>query len=570
MTLRIFSSLKGYQKFAVSITSVFVVGVSAYIVLFNLMSFDGAFNTQAAINLYHKGTLALNYRSNLALQTLLPFQIVNGFFLTIFGNTLLAANLANIFFYLILFGLFTFLTCRYQSSLPMLAFICISSNIAFLAFGFGGYGEIPALTFGLLGVSFLVFKKDSYMGNSFAGMFIACAITTKWVLFLILPSVFLTLFLLKPDKKKLLCFLLPFILTSIIVGFIQFSPIEFGKMEKLFRALINQNLPHHGSEYFPQQVNNLKTYGLHLSENWKAYSSFSFGFNGFVKIILSFLMVVMAIHILIRRREKLESIKILYIFLSFFLFVYLFWAFALNSRWPIRRILNTDVLFYLGLSLLPCVLQFGKIGRYATFLFLAVFLIGNILILFLYAKQNHFTSVINYETQMREGLKLLPKGYIGYGQGHLEAPHWSFLAKKNFHDLLRDSVFYNCIESNCNNFLFLQPTNPLNNPQLNYVKELFNLKDIFDYMDFKLQRSRDLIVMERNMQKKLILMREGATYSIAQVKENARYKMYSPPFFEFNEMAVFLDNKKAFNLLEINVYGAQVSEWEKSKNSPRK
>ena len=39
--------------------------------------------------------------------------------------------------------------------------------------------------------------------------------------------------------------------------------------------------------------------------------------------------------------------------------------------------------------------------------------------------------------------------------------------------------------------------------------------------------------------------------SITQFNEDARDKMYSPPIFEFNEIAVFLDNKKAYPLLEI-------------------
>ena len=99
MTFNTYTGVKGYQKFAVLMTTALVVAVSIYIVLFNLISFDGAFNAQAAVNLYKKGTLTLDYRPNNTLQTLLPFQVVNGFFLVQFGNTFLAANLVNILFY---------------------------------------------------------------------------------------------------------------------------------------------------------------------------------------------------------------------------------------------------------------------------------------------------------------------------------------------------------------------------------------------------------------------------------------------------------------------------------------
>ena len=551
MTFSIFSDLKGYQKFAVSMTSALVVAVSVYIVLFKLISFDGAFNTQAAINLYQKGTLTLNYRSNLALQTLLPFQIVNGFFLTIFGNTFLAANLANIFFYLLLFGLFAFLTCIYKSSLPLLAFSCMSLTPAFLTYGFGGYGEIPALTFGLIGVSCLVFKKNSYMANILAGILIACAISTKWVLFLILPPVFLTLFFLKPEKKKLLYFFSAIIFTFVIVSFLQFSHFEPGEMEKLSQLLVKQNTPHYGSEYIPQKIHDLKTYGLRLSQIWNAYSSFSFGFFGPVKIGLTFIIFFVAIYILIRRRERLESTNIFFIFLACFLLVYLFWAFTLNSRWPERRMLNTDVLFYMGIGLLPGAARFANIGRLAVFGFLSIFFGINTMFFFGYTGKNHLTKVTVYESQMKEGLKLLPKNYSGFGQGHLEAPHWSFLAKKDFNDLLQNSVFYDCIENGCNNYLFLQPTNPLDAAQLNFVQEIFKLKEVFNFRGFQIERIEGFNSHWKIYVEQIDFTEKRVENSISNIHERTRDKMYSPPHFEFNEMAVFLDNKRGNPLIEV-------------------
>ncbi len=552
MTFSVFKDLTDPQKFAILITSLLVIAVSTYVTLFHLLSFDGAFNTQAAINFYSKGTLTLNYRSNTTLQTLLPFQIVNGFFLTIFGNTFLATNLANIFFYLLLFGLFIFLTCTYRSALPMLAFSCMSLSPAFLAYGSGGYGEVPALTFGLLGVSILVFRRDSYMACILAGILIAFAITTKWVLFLILPPVVLTLIMLRPDRKSLLYFLGATLFMYTLVSFLQFSHLESDEIGKLFRSLISQNTPHYGSEYFPQKVNHLKTYGLRLRKIWEGYSSMSLGFAP-IKIGLSLIICFVAIHILFKRKNPLEKKDVFFIFLASFLLIYLIWAFALNSRWPARRMLNTDVLLYLGTGLLPYAASFSTIRRLAVFGLLAIFTSTHFLFFLPSMKQGHLCTVITYESRMREGLQLLPKNYNAYGSGVLEAPHWSFLAGKNFKDLFRDSVFYDCIENDCYNYLFLKSSStlPLIKPQVDLVHKIFKLNNVFESRKFQISKIEGFNNSGKEYVESVDFTEEKAAQSIVRIHERDRDKMYAPPLFEFNEMAVFLDNKRRLPLIEV-------------------
>ena len=550
MTFSIFKDLTGPQKFAILITSLLVIAVSTYVILFKLLTPDGAFNTQAAINFYHKGALILNYNQNIALQTLLPFQIVNGFFLTIFGNTFLATNLANIFFYLLLFGLFIFLTCTYRSTLPMLAFSCMSLSPVFIC-AFGGLGEVPALTFGLLGVSILVFRKGSYIACILAGILIAFAITTKWVLFLILPPVVLTLIMLRLDRKSLLYFLGAILLVYTLVSFLQFSHLESDEIGKLFRALISQNMPHYGSEYSSQEVDNLKTYGLRLRKIWEGYSSTSLVFFAQIKMGLSLIISFVAIQILFRRKDPLKRKDVFFIFLASFLLIYLTWAFTLNSRWPARRMLNIDVLIYLGTGLLPYAARFGKIGRSAVFGLLAIYISFHSLF-YLYTKQeNHLCNVITYESRMKEGLQLLPEDYNAYGQACLQAPLWSFLAGKNFKHLFRDSVFYDCIEDDCHNYLFRQPTISLLIPERNIGSRIFKLNNVFEFRDFQILRIEGFNNCGKEYVESVDFTEEKATQSIVRIHEKDRDKMYGSQIFEFNEMAVFLDNKRGLPLIEV-------------------
>lgn len=551
MNFSFLRGMKGYQRFGILITSVLVIAVSAYVLLFNLLSFDGAFNSQAAINLYQNGTLTLNYRPNITLQTLLPFQVVNGLFLTMFGNTFLAANLANVLFYLLLFGLCVFLSGVY-GSLLLLAFSAVSMSPVFIfKYGFGGYGEIPALTFGLLGMAVLVFRRDSCMANIFAGMLVAFAITTKWVLFLILPSVFLTLFLMKLEKKTLLYFLGAIFVTFVTVSFLQFSHLEPNEMRGILQSLVHQNTPHYGSEYLPQKVHDLKTYGFRLTKIWQAYSAMSFQFLVPIKIGLSFIIPFVAIRILCSRKGQLNSMDIFYVFLASFLFVYLAWVFILNSRWPVRRMLNADVLLYLTAAALPCAARFGKTGRSATCAVLAIFLCTYTLFFCTYTKQHSLDSVIAHESEMRKGLELLPDDYNGFGNGVLEAPLWSFLSGKCFKDLFRDSVFYNCIENNCHNYLFTDRT-ILNHPlQLNLVLETFRLRDVFEFRGFRISKIEGFNNNGKTYSELIDFSNDTAAQSITRIHDRTRHEMYAPPQFEFNEMAVFLDNRRGLSFIEV-------------------
>ncbi|PXF54489.1 MAG: hypothetical protein C4B58_15850 [Deltaproteobacteria bacterium] len=542
------------HKIAIAITSLVAIGVSTYIVLYNFFPFDGAFSSQAAINLYKHGTFTLNYRPNSTLQTLLPFQIVNGFFFTIFGNTFSAANLANILFYFFLFGLFIFLSCACKSVLPLIAFTAMSLNYAFFMYGFGGYGEIPALTYGLLGVACLVFNQGSTRAYVLAGILVAAAIATKWVLFLILPPVCLTLVLLKPNRRLLLYFLAALLFTFMLACYIQFACYEPCELKQIIQNLIYQNTPHFGGPYHPQKAASINAYPSRLKEVWDAYSDMSIGVFALVKIGLTVIMAFVAIRMLFRRKAHLETTEVFFIFLASFLVVYLAWAFAFNSRWHIRRMLNTDILFYLSIGLLPCVVRFRKIINLAVccLLFLFCGFLGPFLLQDLVPSSQG--CVMTRERQMRQGLKLLPDEYNAYGNGFLEAPRWSFLAGRNFKDLFRDSVFYDCIEQGCDNFIFFEGEICFHPAQRDLVYNTFDLNRIFNFHGFRICRIQGFNNDGKVYVEAIDFSRAGAAQSVTRIHGKTRNKMYRPSQFEYNEMAVFLDNKRGLPLLEVEFF----------------
>jgi hypothetical protein len=262
-------------------------------------------------------------------------------------------------------------------------------------------------------------------------------------------------------------------------------------------------------------------------------------------------MVFVAIHMLFRRRAHLEATEIFFIFLASFLLVYLAWAFAFNSRWHIRRMLNTEVLFYLSIGLLPCIVRFRKIVNLAVccLLFLFCGFLGPFLLQDLVP--NSEGCVMTRERQMRQGFKLLPDEYNAYGNGFLEAPRWSFLAGRNFTDLFRDSVFYDCIEQGCNNFIFFEGEICFHPAQRDLVYNTFKLNRIFNFHGFRICRIQGFNNDGKVYVEAIDFSKAGAAQSVTRIHNKTRNKMYRPSQFEYNEMAVFLNNKRGLPLLEV-------------------
>jgi histidinol-phosphate aminotransferase len=94
-------------------------------------------------------------------QIKVPFQLVNGFFLTLFGTNFISANLANVLFYALFAGLFYKLHKRFDSSLILIAFTLTSFSSGLIDFGFKGYGELPVLVYGLIGLLLIIYGSNS-------------------------------------------------------------------------------------------------------------------------------------------------------------------------------------------------------------------------------------------------------------------------------------------------------------------------------------------------------------------------------------------------------------------------
>ena len=146
--------------------------ISLYSLFYQGLSFDGALHSQAAINLYDSGNYKLDYPIGQT-QIKVPFQVVNGFFLTLFGKNFVAANLANVVFF-ILFGIILFkLSNRYSSQYLLLGLITLSFSPGLLALGFKGYGEVAALGFGLFGIMFITKSPKTSLNYLFGGLLIS-------------------------------------------------------------------------------------------------------------------------------------------------------------------------------------------------------------------------------------------------------------------------------------------------------------------------------------------------------------------------------------------------------------
>jgi hypothetical protein len=84
--------LKQYENSLISfLTGLVVIFISLYALFYSGLSFDGAFHSQAAINFYKHGKYVLDYPIGFT-QIKVPFQLVNGFFLTLFGTNFISAN----------------------------------------------------------------------------------------------------------------------------------------------------------------------------------------------------------------------------------------------------------------------------------------------------------------------------------------------------------------------------------------------------------------------------------------------------------------------------------------------
>ena len=495
------------------LTVVVIVFISLYVLFYQLLSFDGAMHSQAAINFYKLGKYLTDYPIGFT-QIKVPFQLVNGFFLTVFGMNFMAANLVNIFFYVLFGWLFFKLNKENNSNFIFLGFILISFSTGFLKNGFNGYGEIPGLVFGLFGLFFLSKWNGSFLKVFFGALLIGTAIATKWIFVLILLpfGILLLVHLINRNYKYLLFALLGTTLSLAIFWSIEYADYPVN-LKQLINGILEQTSPVNSSHY--------SNYTERLFVFWKTYVNSSGSlFISIVKIVaylqISILFVFQTAKTVLqlKRKESIPSNQLFILVLSLFALEYFLWWFFSSSIPWYRRGFNADVLLIITLALSTNELfkdvRFQKIFHYSAKVIISIILVFNIYDFFSVKPKEVFAggpkSVVVLESQMRKGLNSLPQNFVGYGYGWWQAPRWSFLSGTKHKDLnfmsLEDK--YEIINHANNYFVFFGPENLYNKKLNKEIHEQFDLTTVFKYHNYSIERIDGIVGADTSQVKSIV------------------------------------------------------------------
>ncbi len=490
------------KKILPYLTILIIVFISLYALFYQGLSFDGAFHSQAAINLYKYGKYVLDYPLE-STQIKLPFQIVNGFFLTIFGMNFISANLANIFFYIIFGWLFFKLSKRFKSQYILVAFILISFSNSFILWGFKGYGEVPALVFGLFGILLLTNWTASFLRTFFGAFLIGTAIATKWVLVLIiLPFGIIMLYqLINRNYKFIIYSIFGFFLSLLIFWSIEYANDSVDLLQLLV-GIINHTTPVNNNFY--------ASYSERLIVFWNAYIQGSG--NLFIAIlkIIAYLQAIILLTILIattiknyKVKQRISSNQLFVLIISLFAIEYFLWWFFLGSKPWYRRGFNADILLVIALAL-PIKetfsnIPFRRVFHYSAIIIIFMICVFNVYDFFSHKSNELFTikdkGSIILESQMRTGLNMLPEGFVAYGYGWWQAPRWSFLSGTKHKDLENLSIKekYEIANGVKNKFVFFEKVNYVNKKLVKSIHEQFQLTPVFEYKKYSIQKLENIV-----------------------------------------------------------------------------
>lgn len=479
-----------YNRYSISLSSFVFLLVSLTALFYQTVSFDGAFNLQAAVNLYESGKPVLDYGPNIRLQTLLPYQIVNGAFLALLGKNLLAANCASVLFYLFLFLFFLQIARRTHSGYPLICFSILSLAPRFVGTAFAGYGEMPSIVFALWGFYFIVYFEDSRLTQTAGGAILGLALATKWVMLLsLLPLLFLFYLTFKEQKKLPIAVLFSCIFVAFSFHAYQLWFYQLWEQKLIFGAILDQAAPKN-HEFINKEISDLSTYLSRVSAFFAMYTQQSVSILGYIKIVLSIVFLYSAFTLY--KTEKISTKSKLFLVLAFFQAVYLFWYIFLSSRiWP-RRYLNADVVFFAALSLY---LAFDLKSKWRTYLnyFLLLSVLAYSLNFIVTNKQKIISnsSILSLERELRSALNLLPESYQAYGYGNWEAPIWSYLSEELFRDLFQVGVIKELELNKTPGFLFFDIGSVFDPRAWNLIEETFQVKIEFAHDLFRIYKIED-------------------------------------------------------------------------------
>lgn len=166
------------------------------VALTNVFSFDGAMDVQAAQNLEKNFSYATSYQgkvfdpqTEIGMPVMLPVAIL----FSIFGKSFAAGLMVNaIYLILLAFAILYYLKkcLKLNNALVLLAFLMLYATHLLFVFGFGLYGEIPALFYLVVVLIFLHKHNDTAMPKFlfWAGVFLGLGYLTKTVILICVPA----------------------------------------------------------------------------------------------------------------------------------------------------------------------------------------------------------------------------------------------------------------------------------------------------------------------------------------------------------------------------------------------
>jgi hypothetical protein len=460
----------------------FIVVKSLAVSFTDVFSFDGAMNAQVARNL-NRG---LGYATSYPIHILFDGKIQTGptvllpvaLFFKLFGESFFSGLLVNaIYLFLTATGIL-FLLRKCLKLAYIYTFFALFSFIltpSLFSYGFGLYGEIPALSFLILSTIFFsrFYRSHSYSSVFFSGLALGLSVLTKTVMLLTIPSillVFLTNSLGEVNnvgclKKKVVGWL-QILLKPLFIfmgGFL--IPLVSFEIYKVNLMGVSEYLSWWKGQVIEilgqAGVTGKYTDSLGIYDKFLTHLKLFHSYTGIPPLILILLLSFISIgfisllygykgRIIISQDpspDVIASALIIYL-VTFLYFIWWLLITPTQKAWY-RRILNGSILLEIGViitvALLTKTTLQSKLRPRKNAIVMILHLPSLILIthFLLYGSYNNLA--INFANtpekvsihKIASLIRSLPENSKFYGVGWWQAPAISFAADKNFSDLFR-------------------------------------------------------------------------------------------------------------------------------------
>ncbi len=524
-------------------------------------SFDGGMNAQVAHNLAHSLNYSTSYDTNIhfdpIIQTGIPVLLPVAIFFRIFGESF-ASGLAINAIYLILLLLaiiyYEIVALKFNIYFVFLSVLLFFGTPSLFNFGFGLYGELPALFFFML---FLVLYQKYQTTNKknfllFAGLSFGLGYLTKTVILIALPAIaaaFILDFLTIPNsarKRKMQDFallilgmLLPILLFETYKLFSLGFPAYSTWWSEQFKSILMQAGVKKGYSdtdgILIKFITHLKLLSASLIVHyWIIIAQLAVLVAAFALISLQRLKQILS-----RQTTQLKNDWVLsndfYILLVTTLSYFGWWLLITPTLKAFyRRIIDGTILFeicfiailFLLYQWIPTLVNRSKVKNpgflikvFSVSFFLLIFASAS---LFLLNSSNHLLSFQDTPTktsilEAAKIIKKLPEKAILAGYGWWQSPNISFASGRNF-----------------SNYYKISTTDFQNSKKPKYlVVENFNFDKNKSFIKNILFSTENKIVYSRN---------DIYIYHLI--------KKYSPPKIHFTTSEKLLASSKSFDFTE--------------------